>query len=143
MFQSFQIDVYHYVYKFSAIDDFSEKLIGFHDECVDGLVMTGVGNAGESIETVKMVRMGHEMKLLKRIIGGFINTPGLFHIVAEDSVGDKYTECLITYLLDDDVVEDFYMLQAIHNYPNDGKILYSIWRLKLVVPSYINNYWRA
>ena len=135
--------MHHFIFHNSAIDIFSTKLINFHEECVDELVMTGVGSLDDDIQDVKMTRMGNSMKYLRRVIGGLINTPALFHIWCEDEDKNKWTECTISYILDDELVEDYYMLHKICNYPNTGSALYSIWKLKLIIPEYINNFWRA
>jgi hypothetical protein len=135
--------VYHYIYKHSAVDIFSENLLMFHTECVDSLIMTGVGDNTDNIQDVKMTMLGNPLAYCRRIVGGLMNVPGLFHVVCENEDSGKYAECYIAYILDDELVEDYYMLQNIYDYPRPGKCSFQIWRLKLVEPKYINILWRA
>ena len=139
----------HYIFKYSALDIFSNKLINFHETCVDGLVTTGIGSNTDKLIDINfhpgldLLKDYHPGQTYKEVLEGIYNSKPLFHIICEEETGWPHTECYIMYLTDNVSIEDYYMVQTIYNYPVVNKSLVQVWRLQLLIPLYIDTQWRS
>lgn len=133
--------VLRYIYNEEAEPVFREKLLGFHEEMVDSLEMFGTAKSGSDLEEVPMHRLFNDLAYCSKIIGGLKNTKPLFQMLCENENGTKHAECLVYYIINDEI-EDWYLWQNIYDHPKIGETMYQIWKMKLILPSSINNYWR-
>ena len=136
-----------FIFTYEAQPIFESLLRQFHEEHVEGLQIAGVGANDSKLEEVSVTKMLNPLSLCRKIVGGLCKIDPVFHVLCEDREGNKHAELVITYLHNKNdtppYVEDWYMMQNVYDCPEPGKCLFQVWKLRLCLPSTINNFWRA
>ena len=131
-----------YLYNSQAGELFYGLLGETHNQFANKMIMAGADRNATDIEEIKMTRLGHSMKLCKRIIGGFQNiTPDIYLALARDEGDTPEIDCIITHIDDNDFVKGSYMLQTCYDYPYTNYCLVSVWDLGETTIKQINNLW--
>lgn len=120
---------------------FSKKVHDFHDEYVDSFLLIGIADPDSSLDEVKMTKNPQYSSLYhQRIVGGVMSVPPL--IVCESfNQGKISASCSIFYLNNYQDIEDFYMIQKVHNWQNQNLCSHQVWRLFQNNIFDMNNHW--
>lgn len=89
-----------------------------------------------------MSRMQYTLVDCARITAGMLNNQPIIHVVCLNKDKTKHAECAMFYISTPEV-EDWFMIQIIYDFPKPKKSMVQVWKLKLVLPSQMNIFWRS
>ena len=121
--------VERFIYSADAEDSFYSKLDGVHDRYVYHLLLSGVAEKGQDLESVKMTKNPTvSKKYCERVVGGLVNIkPQIILKLAED--GFTRLECVFTHVNDQKEINHLFMIQNVMDWPALGKYSCQVWYL--------------
>lgn len=140
---------HRYIYTAEAEPQYKRVLGEMHDRYNTHLIACGTDRIGVNIQTVKMSRLGHDMKYCQRVVGAMLRQKPSVHSVLLSDDDQKSFECVIggviTYAHKEKIplIQGWFMFQTAFNYPRPSIALYQIWELT-GKPNYdsLNNLWK-
>ena len=122
------LHIYTYDSEKTSEYQFYKKLNKIHEKYVYYLILNGVSEKGEDLESIKMTKNPDvSRKYCERVVGGLKNVKPL--LISKLS-GDTGIECVFTKLADNDLIGNaLFMIQIVNNYPVIGKYSCQIWYL--------------
>ena len=121
--------VERFIYSADAENSFYSKLDGIHDSYVYHLLLSGVGEKGQDLESIKMTKNPTvTKKYCERVVGGLVNLKPQIILKLEE---DKLTklECIFTHINDKKALNHLFMIQNVMDWPELGKYSCQIWYL--------------
>jgi|TARA_Y100000593_G_scaffold35861_1_gene70005 hypothetical protein len=119
-----------FIFNGDASELFYEKLDSLHDNWVYYLLLNGVADKGENLESIKMTKSPKvSKKYVERVVGGLVNVnPEIIYKLVED--GDTRIECIFTRLNNDkEILNSLFMIQNVMDYPVQNKFSCQVWYL--------------
>ena len=121
--------VERFIFNADAEDSFYSKLDGIHDSYVYHLLLNGVAEKGQDLESIKMTKNPTvSKKYCERVVGGLVNLkPQIILKLVEDKL--TRLECIFTYVNDNKEINHLFMIQNVMDWPVLGKYSCQIWYL--------------
>ncbi|MBC8395155.1 MAG: hypothetical protein H8E05_00500 [Bacteroidetes bacterium] len=121
---------HQYIYGLETQEGFYEKLDSFHETHVENLIMNGLAKQGDDLESIKMTKSPFVTEqTCKRIIGGLKNVKPEIILKLRDDMG-LVMECIFTHINDGDFLNEVYMIQNVHGWPEDKGFSCQIWNMQ-------------
>lgn len=121
--------VERFIYDGCAENSFYNKLDGIHDKYVYHLLLSGVAEKGQDLESIKMTKSPTvSRKYCERVVGGLVNLkPQIILELVEDKLAKL--ECIFTHVNDDKELNHLFMIQNVMDWPELGKYSCQVWYL--------------
>ena len=116
-----------FIFDASAEKEFYEKLDKFHENFVYHLVLNGVSQGGEDLESIKMVKNpSTSLKYCEKLVGGLMNVrPRAIIRLVEDR--KTKLECIFTHIYDGNLLNSMFMVQ---NVIKNKRFMFLLYRRK-------------
>ena len=107
---------------------FGQKVFGFHEEYLDELLLSGLGDPDDCMSSLKMQKNPEfDDKYFQELVSSLQSVQPLFiSTLIHDSEIDSY---LSVFYITDEELEGFYLLQQIHDWCDTGDTSYQVWSI--------------
>ena len=131
-----------FIFDTSAEEEFYRKLDDFHERFVYHLVLNGVAQEGDHLESIKMTKNpSSSLEYCQRLVGGLTNVkPKITIRLSEDN--RTRIECIFTHIYDGNLLNSMFMVQNVTDWPQLGKFSCQVWYLGSTSWSEIKTHWQ-